>query len=119
MEISKIYRNPRWQQAFVQDAVDLDVRVICPGDQLDTFEDNWEVTLAVAMVRHGLHIPDTRRRVRRTADFAFHHGGMVQKVRFGYRKLSKAEAASGLFGPKGLRIAKLPIHPQSTRSVNA
>lgn len=107
-DLSKAYRNPRWQAAFVQDAVDLNTRVICPGDQLDTFEDNWEVTLAAATIRHGLHIPDTRRRVRRTADYSFRHGGMVQKVRYGYRKLSKEEAASGQFGPQGLRIAKLP-----------
>jgi len=33
---------------------------------------------------------------------------MVMKVKFGYRKLSKEEAESGAFGPKGLRIAKLP-----------
>ena len=39
---------------------------------------------------------------------AFHSGGMVQKYRFGYRKLSKQEADSGEFGPKGLRIAIVP-----------
>jgi hypothetical protein len=33
---------------------------------------------------------------------------MVTKVRFGYRKLTAIEAASGQFGPKGLRIAKRP-----------
>jgi hypothetical protein len=33
---------------------------------------------------------------------------MVQKIRYGYRKLTAEEAASGQFGPKGLRIAKLP-----------
>ncbi len=53
-------------------------------------------------------IPDTRRRVRRTADFAFRQGGMVQKHRLGYRKLTKEQAASGAFGPIGLRIALVP-----------
>src|SRR5262245_2376063 len=33
---------------------------------------------------------------------------MVQKIRYGYRKLSKEEAESGEFGPRGLRIAKVP-----------
>ena len=32
----------------------------------------------------------------------------MAKVRFGYRKLSKEEADSGTFGPKGLREAKIP-----------
>jgi site-specific DNA recombinase len=107
-DISKPYRNPRWIYAFVQDAVDECVRVIAPGDALDSADDNWEVNLGAAALRHGLHIPDTRRRVRRTATYSFHGGGMVQKARFGYRKLTKEEAQSGNFGPKDLRIAKLP-----------
>jgi len=62
---------------------------------LDTANENWEVTLGAAALRHGLHIPDTRRRVRRTAEHGFHRGGMVAKIRFGYRKLSKEEADTG------------------------
>lgn len=106
-DLSRIYRNPRHQYNFVQDAVDAGTRVILIGDNLDTADENWEVTMGAAALRHGLHIPDTRRRVRRTATHAFHQGGMVQKVRFGYRKLSREEAALGVFGPKGLRIAKV------------
>ena len=107
-DLARIYRNPRHQYNFVQDCVDLDTRVICVGDNLDTADENWEITMGAAALRHGLHIPDTRRRVRRTATHCFHHGGMVQKIRFGYRKLTKEEAASGAFGPKDLRITKLP-----------
>jgi DNA invertase Pin-like site-specific DNA recombinase len=107
-DVSKSYRNPRWIYTFVQECVDADVRVIAPGDGLDTWEDTWEVTLGAAAMRHGLHIPDTRRRIRRTSDMAFPAGGMVMKVRPGYKKLSKEEAASGKFGPKGLRIMKDP-----------
>src|SRR5262245_52590299 len=51
-------------------------------------------------------VPEVRRRVRRKATYTFSTGGMVQKVRFGYRKLTKQEAASGEFGPRGLRIAR-------------
>jgi hypothetical protein len=101
-DISRAYRNPRWQFAFVQDAVDLETRVICPGDQLDTFEENWEVTMGAAALRHGLHIPDTRRRVRRTADHSFRHGGMVQKIRFGYPSGGGQGVLSGRQGaPQG------------------
>ena len=63
---------------------------------------------AGAAYRHGMHIPDTRRRVRRTASHAFEHGGMVGKIRYGYRKLTPEEADSGTFGPKGLRLARVP-----------
>lgn len=105
-DLARIYRNPRHQYNFVQDAVDMGTRVICIGDNLDTADENWEVTMGAAALRHGLYIPDTRRRVRRTATHSFHNGGLVQRVKFGYRKLSAEEAASGEFGPKGLRIAK-------------
>lgn len=107
-ELSRAYRNPRHQSAFVQDAVDAGTRVICIGDNLDTADEQWETSLLAATLRHGLVIPDTRRRVRRTAHHAFHRGQMVLKYRFGYRKLSKEEADSGRFGPRGLRIAKVP-----------
>jgi DNA invertase Pin-like site-specific DNA recombinase len=107
-DLSRPYRNPRHQMAFVQNAVDAGVRVICIGDNLDTADENWEVALQLAVARHGLYIPDTRRRVKRTAHRTFHQGGMVQKVRYGYRKLTKEEADSGTFGPRGLRIAKRP-----------
>lgn len=103
-DLSRFYRNPRHQYAFVQDAVDCETRVICIGDNLDTADEGWEVALSTATLRHGLVIPDTQRRVRRTAHHAFHRGGMVQKIRYGYRKLTQEEAESGIHGPKGLRI---------------
>jgi site-specific DNA recombinase len=106
-DTSKCFRNPRWQYAFVQDTVDAGTRVLAPGDVLDTTDDNWEVTMGTAALRHGLHIPDTRRRVRRTAHAAFHRGGMVLRYRYGYRRLTKEEAAAGQFGPKGLRIVRI------------
>jgi DNA invertase Pin-like site-specific DNA recombinase len=106
-DLGRIYRNPRHQYDFVQNAVDKDVRVICIGDHLDTADENWEVMMGAAALRHGLYIPDTRRRVNRTATHSFHQGGMVQKVRYGYRRLTKSEAESGEFGPRGLRIARL------------
>ena len=81
-------------------------RVICIGDNLDTEDENWEITLGAVALRHGLFIPDTRRRIRRTAKHAFEKGGMVQQVKYGYRKLTAEEADSGEFGTKGLRIAK-------------
>ena len=123
-DIGRVYRNSRWQYAFIQSAVDLGVRGDRPGDQLDTFDENWEVAMGAAALRHSLHIPDTRRRVRRTASYAFQRGGMVQRIRFGYRKLTKEDAESGKFGPKGLRIVKLSedtpiIHEMRRRLMEA
>ena len=106
-DLSRIYRNPRLQYDFVQNAVDKGCRVICVGDNLDTASDHWEVMFGAAAFRHGTYLPDVRRRVRRTATHAFHNGGMVLRCRYGYRRLSKEEAASGHFGPKGLRLAKV------------
>lgn len=105
-DLSRIFRNPRHQFRFVQDAVDAETRVICIADNLDSADENWEIMMGAAALRHGTAIPDIRRRVRRTATHAFHGGGMVLKIRFGYRKLSVEEARSGLFGPAGLRIAR-------------
>lgn len=107
-DLSRIFRNPRHQFNFVQDAVDAGVRILCLADNLDTATENWELMLGAAGLRHGLVVSDTRRRVRRTATHSFHGGGMVMKVRFGYRKLTKEEAMSGEFGTRGLRLVKDP-----------
>ncbi|REJ64989.1 MAG: hypothetical protein DWQ31_19585 [Planctomycetota bacterium] len=107
-DLSRVYRNPRHQMAFVQDCVDAEMRCICIADSLDTCNEDWEIMLGVATLRHGMHVPDTKRRVSRTATYAFHNGGMVLQVKAGYRKLTKGEAESGEFGPVGLREAKVP-----------
>jgi DNA invertase Pin-like site-specific DNA recombinase len=107
-ELREVYRNPRLQWGFVQDCVDTNVRFISVADGIDTANEDWELMTHVAVMRHGMTVPEVRRRVRRKASYTFSRGGMVQKVRFGYRKLTKEQAESGEFGPKGLRIAKLP-----------
>lgn len=105
-DLSKAYRNPAFQIGFVQTCFDKRIRCIAVGDNLDTWDENWEITLAAATLQHGTHIPHTRRRVRRSATAAFHSGGMVLRVRAGYQKITKEDAATGQFGPKGLRMVK-------------
>lgn len=107
-DLSRIFRNPRYQYAFVQDAVDAGIRVICFADNLDTADENWETQLACASVRHGLTVPDTRRRIRRKATDTFSKGGQVGKVRVPYLRVSREDALSGKFGPVGLRIRRNP-----------
>jgi DNA invertase Pin-like site-specific DNA recombinase len=98
-DLSRTYRNPRFQWAFVQDCVDRQTRVICIADNIDTADEYWEAMMHTAALRHGLIVPDTRRRVRRTATHSFNNGGMVMKFRYGYRKLSIEEAASDPLAP--------------------
>ena len=105
-ELREVYRNPRFAWAFVQDCLDHDARVISIADNIDTANEDWEHMMHVACLVHGMAVPETRRRVRRKATHAFIGGGMVMKVKYGYRKLTDEEAQSGQFGPKGLRIAK-------------
>ena len=107
-DLARAHRNIQYSTGFVFNAVDHDTRVIATGDGLDTFDENWESILIAAASRHGMTVPEARRRVKRTADYGFLRGGMVQKVVAGYAKLTKEQANSGQFGPKGLRIAKLP-----------
>lgn len=106
-DLSKAFRNPRWMVAFVQDCVDAGVRVIAPGDNFDTRGDNWELMLNASSLRHGLHIPDTRRRVRRTATSSFEKGGMVLRARYGYRRLTREQAKATRDHPDDLLIARV------------
>lgn len=73
-DISKSYRNPRWIYAFVQDCFDAGVRVIAPGDGLDTWEDNWEVILGAAATRQVRQ----RQRLRRLHDRRLDCGSPVR-----------------------------------------
>ncbi len=106
-DLGRAYRNPQFQFMIAHLCVDHDTRLICIGDGLDTGEAHWEPILGTAVMRHSMTVPDTRRRVKRTATHAFHRGGMVLKIRFGYRRLTPEEAASGAYGPVNLRMAKV------------
>ena len=79
-DIARAHRNIQYAVGFVQNAFDQETRVIAPGDGLDTADENWEVSLANAAARHGLTVPEARRRVKRTANFGFAGGGMVLKM---------------------------------------
>ncbi|MBT6494571.1 MAG: recombinase family protein, partial [Planctomycetaceae bacterium] len=107
-DLSRIYRSPRHQYVFVDDCVDSDVRVICVADRLDTSEEDWESAMDMASFRHSFPINDCRRRQKRKSTVGFHGGGNVQKIKYGYVRLTRDQAASGQHGPVRLRIAKMP-----------
>ncbi|MEI7687710.1 MAG: recombinase family protein [Planctomycetota bacterium] len=106
-ELRELFRNPEFMWEFVHNCIDHDTRFIAHWDQIDTAKEGWETNMHVAILKHGITVPETRRRVKRKATDTFSEGGMVLKVKYGYRKLTKDEALSGAFGPKGLRIAKV------------
>lgn len=106
-DLGRAYRNPQFQYRLAHICVDHRTRLICFGDGLDTGSENWEAILGTAVLRHSMQVPETRRRVRRTATHAFHLGGMVLHTSYGYRKLTVEEASSGTYGPPGLRLAKV------------
>ena len=107
-DLSRAFRNPQWQYHFAHLCVDHKVRFIAPGDQLDTAAANWEMILSVIVTRHAMFVPDTRRRVNRTATHAFLRGQMVLKVPYGYRRVSDEEAVANSSGGRPYRIAKDP-----------
>lgn len=100
-ELREIFRAPHLLWGFFYTCVDHGVRVIAVADNVDTADENWETMLHVGGLKAGLAVPEARRRVRRKATFSFNEGGMVLKVRYGYRRLTKEEAATGEFGPRG------------------
>lgn len=106
-EVREIYRNPELIWRFIHKCLDNDVRVICVWDYIDTAVEGWETPASTAVLRASMARPETRKRVKSKATYTFNKGGMVLKVRYGYRKLTKEEANSGQFGPQGLRIAKI------------
>lgn len=116
-DLSRVYRNPARQYSFVQNCVDQETRFIALNDSIDTADENWELSLSIATLRHGMYIPDTRKRVIRSATHSFLQGGMVGKVPFGYRKVSKEEAQAGTYGSVGLRIAKDPAAAPIIRKI--
>jgi site-specific DNA recombinase len=106
-DISRAFRNPQWQYRFAHLCVDRNVRFISPGDAIDTARPEWEPMLALAVTRHAMLVPDTRRRVNRTATHSFRNGGMVLKVPYGYERLSHKEAVARASGGKPRRIVKM------------
>lgn len=107
-DLSKAGRLPRFMHQFIDLCMDSDTRFISVGDNVDTADENWEIAAGAATLIHGTHNRHTRHRIRAKALYLFDNGGMVTKIPYGFRKLSKEEAQSGRFGPKGLRVAKLP-----------
>lgn len=106
-ELREIYRNPAFHWSIVQYCCDHGVRFILTANNVDTASPFWEQAFHLASLMAGLEVPAARQRVRRKATHAFSTGGMVMKVKFGYRKLSKEEAKSGQFGTPGLGLMKL------------
>jgi len=106
--IRDIYRNPGMLWMFLFLCLDHKVRFISIYDNIDSADKSWQVMAHLGALVSGLMRPQVVELIRQKATYAFDKGSMVGKNRFGYRKLTKEEAASGKYGSVGLRIAKLP-----------
>lgn len=116
-DIGRAYRNPAYQFNLAHMCKDHGTRLICIRDGIDTGIPGWETPLHIAVLLHGMLVPQTRRRVRDKATFLFYRGSMVLRTRFGYVRVSKEQAASGEFGPPGLRIARDDTATQTIRRI--
>ncbi len=105
-DISRAYRDPKEILAFCYRCVNEKTRLVCPGDNIDTSRDDWFTAALMAAMRHGMYIPDTLRRLKRTADDAFDIGGQVIFAPPGYEEVSAADALKPEIQPHhpGLRI---------------
>jgi DNA invertase Pin-like site-specific DNA recombinase len=99
---SRLYRNPTACDALVSDAVDNDIRVILPGDMIDTEDENWREDLTEAQQHHTKSNSYTRRRIKRSLEGLWDTGAAIGLLRPGYRRrasvpATEREPASGPF----------------------
>ena len=102
-DLGRLYRDPGALWGLLDNCGKYKVRVICPGDDLDTANDNWRKTAHSAISSHCGFIDDTRRRLKRTASKRFPEGGLNIHVIPGYEKITRAEASARSDDP-GLQL---------------
>ena len=102
-DLGRIAREPETLWRVINKCQKHGVRIICPGDDLDTANERWRKTAHAAISNHCGFIDDTVGRINRTASKKFPEGGMVTSVPPGYAKLSKEEA-NARTDVSGLRI---------------
>ncbi len=65
---SRLFRNPAACSELVGDAVDRGIRVILPGDNIDTEDEDWPNDLNDAQAHHSRSNSYTRKRIKRKHD---------------------------------------------------
>ena len=81
---SRLFRNPPACCQLVGDAVDQGIRVLLPGDEIDTEEEGWMEDLIDAQMHHTRSNSITRKRVKRSMEELWESGAAVCHLRPGY-----------------------------------
>ena len=99
---SRLFRNPPACCQLVGDAVDRGIRVLLPGDDIDTEEEGWMEDLIDAQMHHTRSNSITRKRIKRSMEELWEAGAAVCHLRPGYLRLpthpaSERKPAEGPF----------------------
>jgi len=92
---SRLFRNPPACCELVGDAVDRGIRVILPGDDIDTENDNWMDDLNDAQSHHSRSNSYTRKRIKRRHNGLWAQGAAIGMVKPGYLRRPTVPAAEG------------------------
>ena len=92
---SRVFRNETACFELVETAVDLGVRVICIGDDVDTAEEGWDERLHDAQRHHSRSNYYLRRRLNRKVDSLWEMGAAVVALHPGHTRKPTVPARDG------------------------
>jgi DNA invertase Pin-like site-specific DNA recombinase len=92
---SRLFRNPPACCELVGDAVDLGIRVLLPGDRMDTANENSMEVLEDAQIHHSRSNIFTRNRIKRSHDELWESGAAIGMIKPGYLRRPTVPAAKG------------------------
>lgn len=83
---SRLFRDPAACHELVGAADDEGIRVILPGDQIDTQSEDWQDRLLDAQQHHARSNYFTRRRIKRSHDGLWEMGAAIGHIAPGYQR---------------------------------
>lgn len=89
---SRLFRNLAACKDFVGSAADKEIRVILPGDDVDTAREDWVENLEDAQMHHCRSNNYTRKRIKRTQDELWEMGAAVGMLKSGFRRRASIPA---------------------------
>ncbi len=92
---SRLFRNPTACCELVGEAVDKGIRVLLPGDGIDTEDENFMEDLQDAQNHHSRSNSYTRKRIKRRHDGLWELGAAIGMIKPGYRRRPTVPASQG------------------------
>ena len=83
---SRLYRNETACGDLIETAVDNGLRVLCPNDDVDTDEEDWEDALYEAQHHHARSNRYASKRIKRKLNGLWRIGAAIGLLRPGYRR---------------------------------